>query len=114
MDFLLNEIKNEILLEKLKMIDLSFNAINLEEMNDLKSLDKFLENHHELKKVKLQYTNFLDGFQDLIKDENNRDEINNIINKLTSKNIFIILETGLNNIMTQILLNVLSFKDKTY
>ena len=111
---LLNEIKSEILLEKLKMIDLSFNAINLEEMNDLKSLDKFLENHHELKKVKLQYTNFLDGFQDLIKDENNRDEINNIINKLTSKNIFIILETGLNNIMTQILLNVLSFKDKTY
>ena len=83
-------------------------------MNDLKTLDKFVENHHELKRIKLQNTNFLEGLKNLIKDINNKDEINNFIQKLTSRNIKFVLETGLDNLFTELYSNILSYKDKIY
>ena len=107
-------LKGDILLEKINVIDLSFNDINIREMNDLKTLDKFVENHHELKRIKLQNTNFLEGLKNLIKDINNKDEINNFIQKLTSRNIKFVLETGLDNLFTELYSNILSYKDKIY
>ena len=106
--------KGDILLEKISIIDLSSNNINLKEINDLKSLNKFIENHHLLKKIKFQYTNFIEGFKNLAEDINNKKEINDIIQKLTSRKIKFVVETELSNIMTEFINNLLSYKDKIY
>ena len=112
---LLSGNKEDILLEKLNVIDLSFNDINLREINDLKALDNFVENHHSLKKIKLQYTNFFEGFKNLIKNENYKEETNFIIGKLISRNLLFILEPELKgNIITEIYSTLLSLKDKDY
>ncbi len=111
---LFNGDKKDIFLEKLNTLDLSFNNINFREKDDLASLNKFIDNHQEIKKIKLQYTNFIEGFNNLIKNSNYEKEINNLIEKLSSRNIKIVLENELSNVESEILSNSLIYKDKNY
>ena len=109
-------LQGDILMEKLYMIDLSGNKIECQNVLDLKALDNFIDNHKELKKVKLQQTSFVHGFKKLIEGKNNKDEINNIIHRLFEKNIKLIIETELDGDVrnNKILVNIFSYKNKTY
>ena len=106
--------KGDIILAKIKVIDLSFNDIDMKELKNLKTLEKFIDNHHELKRLKLQYTEFFEGFILLVKLNDFKQEVNPIIKKLISREIKFVLEPNLNNIDSGLLNNILSYKDKTY
>ena len=109
-------IQGNILLEKLYMIDLSANQINCRNINDLKALDTFVDNHQELKKIKVQETNFYNGLNKLIEGKIHKLEINNIINRLLGKNIKFVLNTELSNFAdnNKHLSNLFLYKDKNY
>ena len=108
-------IQGDILLEKLEMIDLSGNKMECSNIRDLKGLDTFVDNHKELKKIKLQQTNFIAGLNKLIKNEN-KDEINNILQRLMEKNIKFVIGEECNNPKNykEYLYNLLEFKNKSY
>ena len=108
-------IQGDILLEKLEMIDLSGNKMECSNIKDLKGLDTFVDNHKELKKIKLQQTNFIAGLNKLIKNEN-KDEINNILQRLIEKNIKFVIGEECNNPKNykEYLYNLLEFKNKSY
>ena len=109
-------IQGDILLEKIYMIDLSANQINFRNIDDLKGLDNFIDNHQELRKIKVQQTNFYNDLIKLIEGKNNKLEINNIINRLIEKNIKFVLNLELfdstndNNLLSSLFL----YKDKNY
>ena len=109
-------IQGDILLEKLEMIDLSGNKMECTNIKDLKGLDTFVDNHKELKKIKLQQTNFIAGLNKLIKTDNNKDEVNNIIQRLSEKNIKFVIGEECNNPKNfkEYLYNLLEFKNKSY
>ena len=91
-------LKEEILLEKLNILDLSSNNINLKEIKDLKALNNFVENHRDLKKIKLQYINFIEGLRNLIGNDGMKiykEESNMILKYLMERNIIFILESEL-------------------
>jgi hypothetical protein len=108
-------IQGDILLEKLEMIDLSGNKMECSNIKDLKGLDTFVDNHKELKKIKLQQTNFITGLNKLIKTEN-KDEVNNIMQNLIEKNIKFVIGEECNNPKNfeEYLYNLLEFKNKSY
>ena len=99
-------LKEEILLEKLNILDLSSNNINLKEIKDLKALNNFVKNHRDLKKIKLQYTNFIEGLRNLIGNDGMKiykEESNMILKYLMERNIIFILESELkSNIIVEI------------
>ena len=109
-------IQGDILLEKIYMIDLSANQINFRNIDDLKGLDNFIDNHQELRKIKVQQTNFYNDLIKLIEGKNNKLEINNIIKRLIEKNIKFVLNLELfdstndNNLLSSLFL----YKDKNY
>ena len=109
-------IQGGIKLEKLEMIDLSGNPVNCENIHYLKEFDFFVNNHQELKKIKLQQTSFIDGFIKLIDGKKNKDEINNIIQRLIDKNIKFVIEKNLYDFTNEyeVLRNILKFKNKNY
>ena len=111
-------VNDEILLEKLNVLDLSFNDINLKEIKDLKALNSFVENHHDLKKIKVQYTNFFEGYKNLITNNEMKiykEESTLILKNLNERKIIFIIEPELkNNIITEIYSSLLNLKDKIY
>ena len=111
-------LKEEILLEKLNILDLSSNNINLKEIKDLKALNNFVENHRDLKKIKLQYTNFIEGLRNLIGNDGMKiykEESNMILKYLMERNIIFILESELkSNIIVEIYSTLFNLKDKIY
>ena len=109
-------IKGDILLEKLHMIDLSGNDIRCSNIFDIKGLDSFVDNHSELKKIKLQQTLFVDGLKKLVEGKDNKNEIKNIISKLYVKEIQLVVEKDLNECVNsnEIIKNLFSYKNKTY
>ena len=87
----------------------------MKEIENVKSLENFVDNHHELKKIKLQNTNFVNGFINLIKKLDFKEDFNIIIPKFTSIKLKFVVESDLNNkVNSEFLPNLLSFKDKTY
>ena len=111
-------LKEEILLEKLNILDLSSNNINLKEIKDLKALNNFVKNHRDLKKIKLQYTNFIEGLRNLIGNDGMKiykEESNMILKYLMERNIIFILESELkSNIIVEIYSTLFNLKDKIY
>ena len=106
----------DILLEQLYMIDLSGNNIESRNINDLMALDTFVDNHIELRRIKLQQNNFIYGVKKLLDSKENKEQVNNIIQRLIDKNIKIVLENELNDYVnkSKILGNLFLFKDKAY
>ena len=109
-----NRINGEILLEKIIILDLSFNEINLKEIENLHSLENFINNHPNLKKIKLQGTNFINDLKLLSSNLDFKDEVNIIIQRLMPRNIKFVLETELNTGNAEFLSSLLIFKDKAY
>ena len=108
-------VQGDILLEKLEMIDLSANKMECSNIRDLKGLDTFVDNHKELKKIKLQQTNYIVGLNKIIKTEK-IEEISNILQRLIEKNIKFVIGEECNNPknFTDYLYNLLEFKNKCY
>ena len=106
----------DILLEQLYMIDLSGNNIECRNIKDLMALDTFVDNHIELRRIKLQQNNFIYGVKKLLNSKDNKEQVINIIQSLNDKNIKIVLENELNDYVniSKILGNLFLFKDKTY
>ena len=106
----------DILLEQLYMIDLSANQIECRNIMDLKSLDIFIDNHQELRRIKMQQNQFIQGLKKLIDQKSTRDEVLNIINKFIEKNIKFIIETDLRLIAysNKSLSSLFTFKNKNY
>ena len=98
------------------MIDLSGNDIRCSNIFDIKGLDSFVDNHSELKKIKLQQTLFVDGLKKLVEGKDNKNEIKNIISKLYVKEIQLVVEKDLNECVNsnEIIKNLFSYKNKTY
>ena len=85
----------DIPLSKLHTIDLSGNEIFCRMYEDLKFLENFVDNHHELNRIKLQNTNFLNGIKGIYSSNDNIDHINLIIKKLIDNNIKIVIDEDL-------------------
>ena len=99
------------------MIDLSGNHIECNNINDLIALDNFIDNHQELRKIKLQQNKFIYGIKSLLDSKGNKkEEIKNIIQRFIDKNVKIVLENELKDfvIKNKTLANLFLYKNKTY
>ena len=98
----------DILLEKLKIIDLSMNLINCKDMDELKKIEIFINNYQKLKKIKIQRNEFANDIINLYK--NNLEQINKLIDNLKKKEIKFYIESKytIDNRLNQII----ELKDK--
>ena len=100
----------DILLEKLKIIDLSRNSINCKNMDDVKAIEKFINNYQKLKKIKIQNNEFIEELINLYKEK--KDEINAIIIKLKNKEIKFFVDLKYKESVVEQLNDIIDFKDK--
>jgi len=104
---------DNISLEKIKIIDLSFNNIKYQTSIDLQKINKFIDKHYFLKKIKLQNNEILNIFK---KTENNikyKDNITQMINLCNKRNIKFIIQTELiNEIDNDNYQNIFIYKNK--
>ena len=73
----------DILLEKLKIIDLSMNDINCSDLVIIEQIEKFINNYQKLKKIKIQENNFMNDF--FLLYQKNKEKIDEIIDRLVKK-----------------------------
>ena len=100
----------DILLEKLKNIDLSMNLIHCKGIDDLKQIEIFINNYQKLKKIKIQQNEFVKDFIDTY--HKNREEMKEIIDKLKIKEIKFYIETKYRNSIKDELNQIIELKDK--
>jgi hypothetical protein len=100
----------DILLEKLKIIDISRNDIHCKEFKDFKEIEKFINNYQKLKKIKIQNNDFIEEIIDLYKGK--KEEMDNIIDKLKNKEIKFFVEVKYKNLVLEKLNCIIDYKDK--
>ena len=100
----------DILLEKLKIIDISRNDIHCKEFKDFKEIEKFINNYQKLKKIKIQNNDFIEEIIDLYKGK--KEEMDNIIDKLKNKEIKFFVEVKYKNLVGEKLNDIIDYKDK--
>ena len=100
----------DILLEKLKIIDLNRNGITCKNLDDFKEIEKFINNYQKLKKFKIQNNDFIKELIDLYKDE--KEEINSIITKLKNKEIKFFVGSRYKDLVVEKLIDIIDYKDK--
>jgi hypothetical protein len=111
---LTNEGEN-LLLEKIKNIDISFNKVKYQSNNDLLRLNKFIDRHSYLKKIKLNNNEFINIFKKSEKVEEYKKELDKIINLCKNRNIKFYIQTELfTHIDKDIFKDLFIFKDKYY
>ena len=81
---------NDIVLEKLKILDLSSNKMNFSKLDELNKMRIFIENQQKLIKIKLKNTSFLNCLVEFSKK--NEKIVDNFIEKLNNKEVKIIIE----------------------
>ena len=100
----------DILLEKLKKIDISRNDIHCKGMNDFKEIEKFINNYQKLKKIRIQNNEFIEELVNLYKEK--KEEINSIISKLKIKDIKFFVGTKYKNLIEENLNDIIEYKEK--
>ena len=75
----------DILLEKLKIINLSMNQINCKEINDFKQIENYINNYQKLKRIKMQENSFMNDL--FLLYDNKPNKINEIIDRLKIKEV---------------------------
>jgi hypothetical protein len=75
----------DILLEKLKIINLSMNQINCKEINDFKQIESYINNYQKLKRIKMQENSFMNDL--FLLYDNKPNKINEIIDRLKIKEV---------------------------
>ena len=100
----------DILLEKLRVIDLSMNQINCKEIKDLKQIETFINNYQKLKKVKIQENSFMKDLFLLF--QKNKNEVIEIIERFLKKEINFVIDMINFAIVTDRLNDIIILKDK--
>ena len=100
----------DILLEKLKIIDISRNDIHCKNIDDLQKIEIFINNYQKLKKIKIQKNDFIKELIELYKEK--KEEINVIIDKLKLKEIKFFVETRNESKIFSKLNDIIGYKDK--
>ena len=100
----------DILLEKLKIIDISRNDIHCKEINSFKEIEKFINNYQKLKKIKIQNNDYIEELIELYKEK--KDELNIIIDKLKNKDIKFFVEVSYKELIVEKLSDIIDYKNK--
>ena len=100
----------DILLEKLRVIDLSMNQIGCKEINEFKQIENFINNYQKLKKIKIQENQFMKDL--FLIYEKNKNEINEIIERLKKKEIKFDVDSINYAIVKDKLTEIIELKDK--
>ena len=100
----------DILLEKLRIIDLSMNQITCTEIDTLEQIEKYLNNYQKLKKMKIQENNFMNDLYLLYQQQ--KDKIDEIIERFHKKEFKFEVDTIHYAITNEKLRDIISLKDK--
>ena len=103
-------VNTEILLDKLKIIDLSMNEISCKNMEELTQLEKFMNNYINLKRIKIQDNIFTKELDNLYKKD--KDNITKVIDTFANKEIKFEVGSDLYASINEKLLNIIIFKNK--
>ena len=113
--YLFNNEGENLLLENIKNIDISFNNVKYQSNNDLIKLNKFIDKHLYLKKIKFHKNEFIKIFKKTENSEEYKNELDKIITLCTTRNIkFIIPTEFFTSIDNDIFKNLFIFKDNYY
>ena len=99
----------DILLEKLKVINLSMNQINCKEINDLKQIENYINNYQKLKRIKMQENLFMNDLFLLYEQKKNK--INEIIDRLKIKEVKFDVDVINYYMVNEKLKEIISFND---
>ena len=91
-----------IILEKIKDIDLSYNKVKYSTNNDLTKIYKYIDKHIYLKKIKLQNNELLDILKKSMDNNEYKSDIEQIINLCSQRNIKFVIQTELLNAIDNI------------
>ena len=100
----------DILLEKLKVIDISKNNIHCKDLKEFKQIEIFINNYQKLKKIKIQKNDFIEEMIDIY--DKNKSEIDSIIDKFKEKEIKFYFDLQYDKKVKEKLLDIIEFKDK--
>ena len=103
-------IGQDILLEKLKFIDISKNEIHCKDINDFKNIELFINNYQKLKKIKIQKNDFIEELIELYNTK--KEEVNEIISKIKSKDIKFYVDSQYKEQIEDKLNDIIDYKDK--
>ena len=102
---------HDILLEKLRSIDLSMNQINCTDLKSLDNIEKFINNYQKLKKIKIQENCFMKDLFLLYKTK--KEEVEEIIERLNKKEFKFDVDTINYAITNERLRDIVNLKDKS-
>ena len=100
----------DILLEKLRVIDLSMNQITCKELKDFTQIENFINNYQKLKKIKMQENDFLKDL--FLLYQKNKNQVVEIIDRLLKKEIKFEVDTINSPIINERLNDIIILKDK--
>ena len=101
----------DILLEKLRTIDLSMNDINCNDIGIIEQIEKFINNYQKLKKIKIQENSFMNDL--FLLYQQNKEKIDEIIDRLTKKEFKFDVDTIHYAITNEKLKDIINLKDKS-
>ena len=101
----------DILLEKLRIIDLSMNQINCKDINSLENVENFINNYQKLKKIKIQENSFMKDL--FLLYEQNKEKIEQFIERLNKKEFKFDVDTIHYAIINEKLKDIINLKDKS-
>ena len=100
----------DILLEKLRVIDLSMNQITCKELKDFTQIENFINNYQKLKKIKMQENDFLKDL--FLLYQKNKNQVVEIIDRLLKNEIKFEVDTINSPIINERLNDIIILKDK--
>jgi hypothetical protein len=101
----------DILLEKMRVIDLSMNQINCKTISDLMQIEKFTNNYQKLKKIKFYENKFMNDL--FLLYDRHKKEINEMIDRLKKKEIFFYVDAIHSPLVKGRLKDIIVLKNKT-
>ena len=101
----------DILLEKLRNIDLSMNQINCSDLVSFEQIEKFINNYQKLKKIKIQENSFIQDW--FLLYQQNKEKIEEIIERLHKKEFKFDVDTIHYAITNEKLKDIINLKDKS-
>ena len=101
----------DILLEKLRTIDLSMNDISCNDIDIMEQIEKFINNYQKLKKIKIQENSFMNDL--FLLYQKKKEKIDEIIDRLTKKEFKFDVDTIHYAITNEKLKDIINLKDKS-